>query len=365
MRARVIILVILAIVVGYGTFTFARNWLAAERASLDRATRQQAVVQPEPANLFVLVATEDLVPGRFLQPEEDVRWQAWPDADVPETFIARRHDDVDPAALEELDGVVNRASLMSGQPIGTNQLVRPGDRGFLAAVLQPGMRAVTVSIGDRSGVAGLIHAGDRVDVLLSHGLSVWNEEDDEDRIGVQVSETILRNVRVIALDRRLGPRQPDDRVPSTATLEVTPRQAEMVHVMTSLGSISLSLRSLPHTREDGTEFPDKRVPLDTMIAPLRSVLARLDVPQPAEWPGIPPERSFTLDREISPVLSIMDGLYTAPPTPEEAEPENASVEVFRGSAGGGQTIGSSSTLVGPSVAPADDVEPDSEEGPET
>ncbi len=365
MRARILVLAILAIAVGYGTFAFTQQWLAAERASLSQSVRE-VVVQPEPARLFVLVALRDLPPGRFLQAREDVRWQAWPDEDVPETYIVRDRE-MAPETLEELLGVVSRTDLPAGQPIGTNQIVRPGERGFLAAALRPGMRAVTVSIGDRSGIAGLIHPGDRVDLLLGQSIAMFNVENEDDRIPVQVSETIMRDVRVIALDQRMGPPGEGARMPSTATLEVTPQQVEMVHVMAQLGTISLSLRSLSHTRPDGTEVPDKQLPLASMADPLRGVFARLDLPQPAAWPSIAPGRSFTTDRSISPVLGILDDLYTPIPEPDgataEEPPDDLTVTIFRGSAGGGS---STTTVVGPSADTLDPAEPEIMlEGPET
>jgi pilus assembly protein CpaB len=122
-------------------------------------------------------------------------------------------------------------------------LVRPGERGFLAAALGPGMRAVTVGVSATSGVAGFVFPGDRVDIVLTHQVAGGGSGDP-----LRVSETIIRNVRVLATDQRINARDAEGNQVATAiatvTLEATPRIAERIAVAQSIGQLSLSLRSL-------------------------------------------------------------------------------------------------------------------------
>jgi pilus assembly protein CpaB len=114
----------------------------------------------------------------------------------------------------------------------------PGSRGFLAAVLKPGLRAVSVPATATSTVSGFIYAGDRVDVLLTHTLEGQNGHHN-------ATETILRNARVIAMDQKLD-FTPGDKpdVAKTATLELTAKQTEIVTLAVKMGELSLVLRSL-------------------------------------------------------------------------------------------------------------------------
>jgi pilus assembly protein CpaB len=184
----------------------------------------------------VLVAESDLPAGRFIKPQ-DLRWQQWPTDDVPETYVLKgqRSD-------AEMVGAVVRSRIAAGEPITDGSVVKPGDRGFLAAVLSPGMRAVSIPVNATSSHSGLIFPGDRVDLILTQSLSA-NEGDSVRR----VSETVLSNIRIIAMggDTSDDPREGEtNERAKTATFEVTPQQAEQVTLLTELGKLSLSLRSL-------------------------------------------------------------------------------------------------------------------------
>jgi pilus assembly protein CpaB len=140
-------------------------------------------------------------------------------------------------------GAVVRKRIAAGEPIIDGAVVKPGERGFLAAVLEPGMRAVSVPINPTSANSGLIFPGDRVDLILTQSLV-----ESESEGGVRrVSETVLNDIRIIAMgtDTSDDPREGRaNEKAKTATFEVTPRQAEEVALLTELGKISLSLRSL-------------------------------------------------------------------------------------------------------------------------
>ncbi|MBD0324768.1 MAG: Flp pilus assembly protein CpaB, partial [Aldersonia sp.] len=138
---------------------------------------------------------------------------------------------------------VVRYPITAGQPLTHGALVGPNDRGFLAAALGPGMRAVTVPVNVSTGVAGFVFPGDRVDLVLTQDV-----RGGGDGPPLKVSETIVRNVRVLATDQRVDSKGDDGKTEvktfSNVTFEVTPRIAEKVAVAQSLGTLSLSLRSI-------------------------------------------------------------------------------------------------------------------------
>ena len=250
MLIRVLVLLLLAVGVGYGTFTLVQTWLEQERAAAEARLRdlenRPAVEQAQPEFTQVLVATETLAIGRLIRPE-DLRWQAWPDDNLSPSYVVQDRTG-DPQSFY---GAVVREQIPQGQPVTDFQVARPGERGFLAAVLGPGMRAATIPINPRTAAAGFIFPGDRVDVILTHQIEVEdvggsNDTDDGDEtITFSVSETVLLDMRVLAIDQSLGaPAEGGAQVGGLATLEVTPRQAEMVSVLQTTGSLGLSLRSL-------------------------------------------------------------------------------------------------------------------------
>ena len=186
----------------------------------------------------VLVAARNLSPGTLLR-EADVRWESWALSDVPDGYLMRGRDKED-AGL----GSVVRRPFVAGEPLLAGQMVAPGERGFLAAVLTPGMRAAAVGVDAVSAASGLIWPGDRVDLILTQNLDIGHPDPRK-----AIGETFLRDIRVLSIDQRLGEAMdgheaPEGKAPRTATLEVTQQQAEMLKVATGLGSIALSLHSL-------------------------------------------------------------------------------------------------------------------------
>jgi pilus assembly protein CpaB len=253
---RRILLPVLALGFAAGSTFLARDWL--DRRPRSQSTHATALVKPSTKS--VLVAAKALGVGEFVQPAA-VRWQPWPDVAVPETYFVEGK-----RTVEEVAGAVLRRPVAEGEPLIDGIIVQPGDRGFLAAVLEPGMRAVSVAVDEAAANAGLIFPGDRVDMLLSQAIG---EEGAERR----VSETVLRDVRVIAMGRRLRTEESGSGAPSgpakTATLEVTAAGAEKVALVTELGKLTLSLRSLAVAADDG-ERPtgaSARVTWDSDVSP--------------------------------------------------------------------------------------------------
>ena len=149
--------------------------------------------------------------------------------------------------VNTLVGTVVRHPITAGQPLTQGALVHPDDRGFLAAALGPGMRAVTVKVSQEQGVAGFVFPGDRVDVLLAQTIEVKEGSsypDDQ----IFTAETIVRNVRVLATDQRYNAEDETGKTPvstfGSVTLEATPDLAERIAVAQSMGKLSLALRPL-------------------------------------------------------------------------------------------------------------------------
>ena len=211
-------------------------WLEDQkRAAL--ANVQPVMVVADPDFIEVLVAAERLIPGSFVKPGA-LRWQKWPDVELPQSYLVRGRDEE-----TAFEGSVVRQVLTPGDPILADNLIRPGDRGFLAAVLDPDMRAVSVPVDEASSNAGLIFPGDRVDLILTQSVGGVGDQAKARR----VSETVLENLRVIAMGRRLHTDPTDDLGTGpirTTTLEVSPEGAEIVALVTELGKLSLSLRSI-------------------------------------------------------------------------------------------------------------------------
>ena len=192
---------------------------------------------PPPAKAAMLVAARPLRAGSLIKPE-DLSAQDAVRADIPPGASLDS-----PQGRGALTGALMRRSLGEGQPFLPGDVVHPGDHGFLATVLGPNMRAVTVAVDAVSGTAGLIWPGDRVDLILTQAL------DDPTRSAGQrvAAETVLSDVRVIAVDQQIVQGQspdgaaPADRADRTATLEVTASQAERVLVAGRLGKLSLSV----------------------------------------------------------------------------------------------------------------------------
>ena len=201
----------------------------------------------------VLVARRDLPVGTIITPEA-LNFIDWPKQLMnpdDQTGAAYFLDSTTSAA--KLAGTVVRTEIVAGQPITRGALVAPGDRGFLAAALGPGMRAVTISVTERSGVGGFVVPGDRVDLMLTqtmHGEDAGGAMNGGGQ-PFAVTETILRDLRVLATDQSVGADLVGGHVAAhashTVTLEVSPRNAEKIEVAQSVGALSLTLRALTDT----------------------------------------------------------------------------------------------------------------------
>lgn len=191
----------------------------------------------------VLVARADIGLGQITN-ESLFRWQTWP-ADAAQGFITKASgSDV----TRKLSGAIARAPMLAGEPITANKLVKAGQGGVLAAILPPGMRAISTKIKEETAVGRLILPNDHVDVILIRRLRSKGGQDE------YVSDTLFSNVRVLAIGQQIETKEGKKAAESsanTATLELTPRQTEMLALANSLGEISLSLRSIAELDVDG------------------------------------------------------------------------------------------------------------------
>lgn len=215
----------LAIIMGLGTMMMMRNALSHKQVSQTAANE-------------ILVAAADIPAGQFVQ-QQHLRWQSWAPEHMTEAFIKKGPQ----TNGQEWLGAVVRKGIRAGEPILKGQVVKPKDRGFLSAVLNPGMRAVAAPITNVTGIAGFVFPGDRIDLILTHAI---NASGDEQAIKQRrASKTIVKDVRVLALDQDSSDQaEGKPKVAKVVTLEVSPKQAEIITLSLQLGTISLSLRSL-------------------------------------------------------------------------------------------------------------------------
>jgi pilus assembly protein CpaB len=203
------------------------------------AGADQAAAAPVPVGPKVLVAKKALPAGTIIDPES-FAYQPWPKELMQSAYYVEGSPDGDP---RKLLGTVVRYPITAGQPVTRGSLVGPQDRGFLAAALGPGMRAMTVPVNVNSGVGGFVFPGDHVDIVLTQNVSGGGDGPP-----LKVSETIIRNVRVLATDQRISEKDEDGKTQvrtfSNVTFEVTPKLVEKIAVAQSLGTLSLSLRSI-------------------------------------------------------------------------------------------------------------------------
>ena len=230
MDKKKLMLLLGALVVAIGTALAARSMFAGASAP------QAEAAQQVPTGPKVLVAQRALPVGTIIT-ADSISFQEWPKDLVKDAYFIDGE-----AQMDKLLGTVVRYQITAGQPITQGALVSPGDRGFLAAALGAGMRAITIPVSAKSAVAGFVFPGDRIDLMLTQTVK------GGDGPSLKATETILRNLRVLATDQSTEAKKEKGktvvRAYRTVTLEVTPKLAEKIAVAQNIGSLSLSLRSL-------------------------------------------------------------------------------------------------------------------------
>jgi pilus assembly protein CpaB len=210
---------------------------------------EQGLQAPAIALTDVLVLSGDVPMGAAL--DGQLAWQSWPSDGVNDNFITR---DSEPEALEKYKGSVARVAMYAGEPLRKSKLVGEG-QSFMSSILPSGTRAVATSIAADTSAGGFILPNDYVDVIMTR-------RADNAGGGASagfITETILKNIRVLAIDQTI---QEDEegkktRVGQTATLELTPQQAEIITVAQQMADrLTLALRSIKDTQEKPSEEAD-------------------------------------------------------------------------------------------------------------
>ncbi len=289
MLLRITVFVMMSLgLLGFGTVA----WLSMQPPAPSAADGGQPVPPPVVMET-ILIAGRDLQAGALLKPDDvgtaQVPHDKLPDGAALDTSASRR----------VLVGGMIRKRITAGETLLQRDMLRPGEHGFLAAVLSTGMRAATIGVDAITGSAGLIWPGDHVDVLLTHELT-----DPNRSAGQRVAaETVLADVRVIAIDQQLvqgaAPGSSEAKSATTVTLEVTGRQAEQVSVATRLGRLSLVVRA--------------------------ARTAEPELAAPSSVKGDPQPPGITWAGDVSPALSI--GATSTKPIPNV-------VRIYRGNADG-------------------------------
>jgi len=230
-RSRLIVLSVAALASAAAAF-LARGFLGG-------GTEPTKALPAAVSTVGVLVASSNIEPGKPVTPDM-VRWQNWPKSSVDSTFLTQ---DSNPNPDQIVKGTVARAPILSGEPLTNTKIIHSDSAGIMAAMVSPGMRAVSIPITTESGAGGFILPNDRVDVILT----------------IQVSEspklfaahTLLHDVRVLAVDQTYTQDKDQKTVlAKSATMELSPQQTEMLDAAAATGAVSLALRPLGETGKD-------------------------------------------------------------------------------------------------------------------
>lgn len=321
MDARKVILLVGALLIAAVTAFMARSLVVGSATPVAAAAgaAPQQLNGPE-----VLVATRALPVGTILDPTA-VKFQPWPGELVdPKAYFVKGQGETD---LKKLQGTVVRVAITAGQPITQGALVKPGDRGFLAAALGPGMRALTVPVSAQSAVAGFVFPGDRIDLMLTQSVAGGGDGPP-----LKVTETVLRNLRVLATDQRTDNTVDDNgktvvRTYSTVTVEASPKLAEKIAVTQNLGgSLTVALRSIA---DNATEL-EEAIAAGSINVPTDAKAERA-LMEKAEGEGVASKNSFSTGADVSrfqratiPGKATGAGpLGIAPPAPNAPAPGGA------------------------------------------
>ncbi len=226
------------------TVAIAAGGVAAMLAGRSEKPPEIKAEAPKIETVDVLVAKADIPMGQTLSPAEVV-WQAWPPSAATGDFIRKSNR---PQAIENLSGMIARVPFVAGEPIREAKLVDAKGSGFMAAILPTGMRAVSTQISPETSAGGFILPNDHVDVILTR------RDADKDKSGSgesRTSETVLTNIRVLAIDQNVEEKGGQKVVVGkTATLELSPGQAETLVLSQQIGTLSLALRSVTDASRD-------------------------------------------------------------------------------------------------------------------
>lgn len=227
-------LIVVALVAAVGAAFLANSMLNTPPPVVEKVENVETVK--------VLVAAKDIAVGASVG-SGSLEWQDWPKTSVSPRFVTRQPG---ADAMVGYKGATARSVIIAGEPILDGKLVKMGEGGFMSAILPSGLRAISVKISPESGAGGFILPNDRVDVILTR-----RERSRGGASETFVSEAILTNVRVLAIDQALrsenndgGNKESQVAIGKTATLALRPLEAEQMARAEAAGVISLALRSM-------------------------------------------------------------------------------------------------------------------------
>ena len=217
---------------------------------------------------MILVAPEAIQPGDFMDLKKLV-WKEWPILSINPQYITKDHK----AELKSLDGAVARYPILEGEPIIMSNVIKTDGKSILAAIIRPGMRAVSLPYTRIVNAPALIAPGDLIDIVIpqKHQTNSNNTTNES-----YVGQTIIRGVRVLAVDDTIqkSAQGKDLSAPKTMTLEVTPQQAELLAVSIPKDDIIISMRSVFGSQDSAQdEFPtsENLAPIAPLIKPDRNI----------------------------------------------------------------------------------------------
>jgi pilus assembly protein CpaB len=222
-----------------GTAALGAAWLSSGLMKPQVIIKSEAPVAQIKMDEVLVAATE--IPVGTMVTSDRLRWQNWPSAAVSPLMVTKQSS---PQALEDVTGSIARAPTLDGEPIRRDKMIKGANAGFMSAILPSGMRAVAINIVSSGAktAGGFVLPNDRVDIIRTGR----DEEGTRQRqTDVFISDTILQNIRVLAIGQNVQERNGEKVVVGeTATLELDPKQAELITLAQRTGDLSLVLRSL-------------------------------------------------------------------------------------------------------------------------
>lgn len=316
MQVRHVMLILTALLIAGGVYFYAKTSLPQNSPTVVVASGQSQQVE----GTKVLVAIKDVPRGTLIaQAETLFEFKSWPTQSVnSEAYIVEGS-----APVQDFNGAVMREGIRAGEPLVRANIVRRGENGFLAAVLPEGARAVSFSVNSNTGIAGFVFPGDHIDLILTHTVQFPAPEDDTDssrqgNLSHSVSETILHNIRVVAVDSRAGDQAQVPAPYEIVTVQVTPDQAERMAVAQRIGELRIALRSMVKPQaEVASAEGTTGAAAETSAAPtgMESVVEDTT------------PKTYTIDSDVSQII--------VPPVgsdKDEASRTSSKVQVVRGAA---------------------------------
>lgn len=264
MRVVIIGLIFAAVILAGGTAYMLRSYLSSQEAEF--ASRV-----PKAPTSNVMVAAVDMPTGTVIN-AKNIEWQPWPEDALQDSFLVKTRD-ANPLNDITKEKHVARRAFTKGEPIIMAKLYKGDDPGFLRGSLTPGMRAVAIKATAENTASGFVLPGDRIDVMLTHSMvrrALERQMGNQSEVLAleHTSETIMQDLRVLAVDQKVNEFEGGAAIAKTVLLEVTPKQAEILNTAKNMGKLSLVLRSA----ETGPERDGPLYTTDVEVSPVLSAI---------------------------------------------------------------------------------------------